>query len=141
MDWQYLIQENISLPGHLLLKNSSYISSLRLKHKLTMREIARRLNTSHSAVIQALNRAGITKTLPSSPDRRKGQIPFGFDCIDFKLVKNMSEQEAIRIIRQMKITGLSLRACAREMNKRLIPAKNNGIWQANTVKKILDRAG
>lgn len=125
----------------MLLKNSSYISSLRLKYKLTMREIARRLHTSHSAVSQALKRAGIKRTLTTSPDRRKGQIPFGFDYIDFKLVKNMQEQEAIRIIKQMKITGLSLRACAREMNKHLIPAKNNGIWQANTVKKILERAG
>jgi hypothetical protein len=30
-----------------------------------------------------------------------------------------------------------VRGIARELNKRLVPTKKNGIWQANTVSKIL----
>jgi hypothetical protein len=34
---------------------------------------------------------------------------------------------------------LSIREIARELNKRLVPTKNNGIWQAATVSKILEK--
>jgi len=54
-------------------------------------------------------------------------------------VKNKTEQEVIRMIRQFRSSGLSLWKIAGELNKRLIPTKNNGIWQANTVRKILSR--
>ena len=55
------------------------------------------------------------------------------------LEKNGEEQEIIRVIKQLKSSGFSLRGIARELNKRLIPTKNNGIWHANTVRKILVR--
>lgn len=38
-------------------------------------------------------------------------------------------------------SGLSRRQIAAELDRRLIPAKNNGVRQANTVEKILDRVG
>jgi hypothetical protein len=41
------------------------------------------------------------------------------------------------MIKQLKSNGFSLRGIARELNKRLIPTKNNGVWQANTIRKIL----
>ena len=44
------------------------------------------------------------------------------------------------MIRQYRVGGLSLRGGAGELNQRLIPTKNNGIWQANTVRNILARA-
>jgi len=54
-------------------------------------------------------------------------------------VKNKTEQEVIRMIRQFRASGLSLWKIAGELNRRLIPTKNRGIWQANTVRKILAR--
>ena len=43
-------------------------------------------------------------------------------------------------MRQLRSNGLSLRKIAEELNRRLIPTKNHGLWQANTVRKILERA-
>ena len=49
------------------------------------------------------------------------------------------EQAVIRLVRQLRRKGLSLRAVAEELNERLIPTRNHGVWQANTVRKILQR--
>jgi hypothetical protein len=51
-----------------------------------------------------------------------------------------TSQAAIRIMRQYRACGLSLREFAGELNQRLIPIKNSGLWQANTVRNILARA-
>ena len=56
-----------------------------------------------------------------------------------KLEKNKEEQEVIRTIKQMRSSGLSLRDIAKELNRRLIPTKKNGIWQGGTVSTILSR--
>jgi len=69
----------------------------------------------------------------------QGQIPFGYNYRNGKLEKNQEEQEVIRIIKQLRSSGVSLRGIARELNKRLVPTKNNGIWQATTVSNILSR--
>jgi hypothetical protein len=54
-------------------------------------------------------------------------------------VKNKTQQEVIRMIRQFRASGLSLWKIAGELNRPLIPTKNSGIWQANTVRNILAR--
>ena len=45
----------------------------------------------------------------------------------------------ITITRQYLAGGLSLREIAGNLNQKLIPTKQNGIWQANTVREILAR--
>jgi len=75
----------------------------------------------------------------NTPKSYKGQIPFGYDFIDNELKENPQEQEIINLIIQLKSQGFSLREIANELNKKLIPTKNNGIWQANTIRKILQR--
>ena len=69
----------------------------------------------------------------------KIQVPFGWDFGSGRLVKNAGEQQVIRLIRQFYGSGESLRAIARELNRRLVPTKNAGLWQATTVAKILRR--
>jgi DNA invertase Pin-like site-specific DNA recombinase len=71
----------------------------------------------------------------------QGQIPFGYNYRNGKLEKNKKEQEVIRIIKQLRSNGLSLRGIARELNKRLVPTKKNRIWQATKVSTILSRVG
>ena len=56
-----------------------------------------------------------------------------------RLVKNAGEQQVIRLIRQLHGGGRSLNAIARELNRREVPTKNAGLWQATTVAKILRR--
>ena len=44
------------------------------------------------------------------------------------------------MMRQDRAGGLSLRAIAASLNLQLIPTKQNGVWQANTVREILAHA-
>ncbi|MBE7437995.1 MAG: recombinase family protein [Spirochaetales bacterium] len=50
---------------------------------------------------------------------------------------NDEEQKAIMLMRQMQKSGELLRAIADELNRRRIPTKQGGKWQANTINKIL----
>jgi hypothetical protein len=127
----------IQLPPLVQLRSKSYLERLYLNQHLSIREIARLTEVSHSVVLEAINRFGIPQN--GNEHKHPGQIPFGYDYTDFHLVKNKTEQEAIRMIRQLRASGLSLWKIAGELNRRLVPTKNSGIWQANTVRKILTR--
>ena len=132
-----LIADMIQLPSLVQLRSKSCLECLYLDQHLSIREIARLTDVSHSVVLEAINRFGIPQN--GNGHRHPGQIPFGFDYTDYHLVKNKTEQEVIRMIRQLRASGLSLWKIAGELNRRLIPTKNSGIWQANTVRKILTR--
>ena len=95
------------------------------------------MGVSHASILAALDRYAIQRNDGSR--RRKGQIPFGFDYANSKLVRNKQEQEVIRVMRQYRVSGRSLREIADNLNEKLVPTKNAGIWQANTVRKILAR--
>ena len=120
------------------LRSKGVLETLYKRERLSAREISRVIGSSRSAVLDALCRFGI----PPNEGRRKrtGTLPFGFDYLGHQLVKNDAEQAAIRIMRQHRAGGLSLREIAGNLNLKLIPTKQNGIWQANTVRGILARA-
>ena len=117
---------------------SSALGRLYTGEHLSAREISRLIGSSRSAVLDALSRFGI----PPNEGRRKrtGTLPFGFDYLNHQLVKNGVEQAAIRMMRQYRAGGLSLREIAGDLSLNLIPTKQNGICQANTVRGILARA-
>jgi hypothetical protein len=52
---------------------------------------------------------------------RPGQIPCGWDYIDYQLKKNREEQAVIRIIKQLKSSGFSLRGIPQELKKQPEP--------------------
>jgi hypothetical protein len=133
----YLIQDTLPLPGRLLVQSKQHVKTL-VKQQLSSREIGRELDISHQAVLSAIEKFSLDGS-NGSAQFRPGQIPFGWDYIDYQLKKNREEQEVIRIIKQLKSSGFSLRGISAELNKQLVPTKNNGIWHANTVKKILER--
>jgi hypothetical protein len=132
-----LIEDSISLPELLKIKNKVFLGKLYTGEKLSIREIAKLTNTSHSTILLALSKLGIP--LNGNGHKRKGQIPFGFEYRDYRLVKSKEEQEVIRMIRQYRVNGFSLWKIADELNQKLVPTKNCGVWQANTVRKILGR--
>ena len=132
-----LIEDTIPLPPLLQLRSKSYPESLYTGRHLSVREIANLTDLSHSVVLAAMDRFSIPQN--GNGHKRPGQIPFGFDYSDYQLVKNRAEQEIIRMIRQYRASGLSLRQIAGQLNQHLIPTKKGGIWQANTVRKILAR--
>jgi predicted DNA-binding protein YlxM (UPF0122 family) len=121
----------------LQLRSKAVLNRLYTREKLSVREIAKVTKTSHSTILLALSKLGISQN--GNHHKRKGQIPFGFEYKDYKLLKSKEEQEVIRMIRQYRVNGLSLRKIADKLNQKLIPTKNCGVWQANTVKKILER--
>jgi DNA invertase Pin-like site-specific DNA recombinase len=73
---------------------------------------------------------------------RCGKVRFGFDLApDGKtLVPNATEQDAIRLMRQLRDAGESLRAIAEELNKRGIGTKEGRPWMFTSVAGILARA-
>ena len=132
-----LIEDTIPLPPLLQLRSKTYLEQLYTGRHLSVREIANLTDLSHSVVLAAMDRFSIPQN--GNGHKRPGQIPFGFEYADYQLVKSKAEQEIIRMIRQYRSGGLSLRQIAGRLNQRLVPTKNGGIWQANTVRKILAR--
>ena len=122
----------------LSLRSRSALERLYTSKHLSAREISRLAGASRAGVLGALDRFGI----PRSEDtrRRIGPLAFGFDYLNHQLVKNGGEQAAIRIMRQYRAGGLSLREIAGNLNLMLIPSKQNVVRQANTVRVILARA-
>ena len=60
-------------------------------------------------------------------------MAFGRDFGKGRLVKNAGEQQVTRLIRQLHAGGESLnaiRARAEPLDRRLVPTKNAGYWQA-----------
>lgn len=133
-----LIEDTIPLPSLLSLRSKSALEGLYRHERLSARKISRLAGASRAGVLGALDRFGIPKN--GNGHKRTGHVPFGFDYLNYRLLKNKAEQDVIRMMRQYRVGGLSLRKIAGNLNQRLVPTKNNGIWQANTVRGILARA-
>ena len=88
-------------------------------------------------VFAALRRFSIPKN--SRNRTHPGQLPFGYDYQNYRLVKNQTEQGVIRLMGRARAGGLSLRQIAGQLNESLAPSKDGGTWQANTVRLILAR--
>ena len=133
-----LIEGVIPLPPLLRLRSRNFLEGLYTSEHLSAPEIARLADVSRSTVLEALDRFGTPRN--GNGHKRTGHLPFGFDFLNHHLVKNSAEQATIRWIRQCRSGGLSLRWIADKLNQMLIPTKQNGVWQANTVREILSRA-
>jgi hypothetical protein len=133
-----LIEDVVPIPPVLSLRSRAVLERLYAREQFSAREISRLAGASHSGVLKALDRFSI----PRDTDRpaRTGHVPFGFDCLNHQLVKNDAEQAAIRMMRKQRAGGLSLRQIISTLNQSFIPTKQRGIWQANTVRKILAHA-
>ena len=125
------------LPGLTQLRSKSYLAQLYAGRHLSARQIARLTEVSRSTALEALRRCCIPKD--GHNRTHPGQLPFGYDYQSYRLVKNQAEQSVIRLMRQSRAGGLSLRQIAVQLNERLVPSKSSGAWQANTVRLILAR--
>ena len=92
------------------LEHQSPLERLCKREHLSTREISRLVGASRSGVLNALERFSIQR----NEDRpaRTGLLRFGFDYLDHQLVKNGVEYAAIRMIREYRDGGLSLREIA-----------------------------
>lgn len=64
--------------------------------------------------------------------------PYGFNRKGKKLVKNHQELKAVRIMRQAREAGWSLRRIAKALNDQGIPTKRGGRWHPGTIKYLLE---
>ena len=73
---------------------------------------------------------------------RVGKIPFGFDLSEDgkTLVPNAVEQEALKVIRELRDAGESLRKIAAELERRQIATKEGKPWTHSTIQRIVSRA-
>jgi len=69
-----------------------------------------------------------------------GDVPYGFDCIQGKLVENHQEQEVISRIMALRAKGHSMRKIASTLNEDGVLTKRGKQWQATQVQGILKRA-
>jgi site-specific DNA recombinase len=76
-----------------------------------------------------------------SKGERCGKVRFGFDlAYDRKmLTPNAQEQEAIRLMQELRNAGKSYAAIAAELNARGIQTKESKLWLPMTVRNILKR--
>lgn len=73
---------------------------------------------------------------------RVGKVRFGYDlAADRKsLVENSREQEALRLMEQLRSDGLTLRQIAAELDHQGIKPKESSAWQPKTISNLLKRA-
>jgi DNA invertase Pin-like site-specific DNA recombinase len=73
---------------------------------------------------------------------RTGEVPFGWTAdADGRLIENEDEQTILRLIRELRDAGCSLRRIASILTDAGHPTKKGGSeWKHTTVKSILDRA-
>ena len=135
-----LIEDRIPLPGRFLLADPARVGSLHQQAGLSVRQIAARLGVSHSAGARGPRKArGWSASGRAAATRSEARYRAAGTLESGRLVKNAGEQQVIRLIRQLHGGGRSLNAIARELNRRLVPTKNTGLWKANIVGKILRR--
>ena len=79
---------------------------------------------SYSAVLVALGKLGLVCERPHNGHAVKGQVPFGWEPANGRLVRNAGDQQVIRLMRQLHAGGVSLNAIASALNRRLEPTKN-----------------
>lgn len=123
------------MPSVLGLRSRGALERLYRGEHLSDREIERLLGVSYAEVLEALDRFGIPPHVDGH--QRTGPLPFGLDYQDHRLVTNSAEQAALRMMQEQQASGLTLREIAGDLTLRLIPTKQNGIWQANTVRRYL----
>jgi len=69
-------------------------------------------------------------------EKTGGNVPFGFNVINGKLIRNEEEQSIISEIKKLKESGLSLRKIAEALNGRGIATKNGKAWTAVQIQRI-----
>ncbi len=75
-------------------------------------------------------------------EKTGGNVPFGYDVTGTgHLVENRAEQKALRLIRDLRGKGYSLRAICRELEKEGHRTKTGKVtWNPKTISMILKRA-
>ena len=69
-------------------------------------------------------------------EKTGGNVPFGFEVVNGKLIENVEEQAVISKIRELRANGLSLRKIAEKLNDEGIKTKTGKAWNAMQISRI-----
>jgi len=69
-------------------------------------------------------------------EKTGGNVPFGYEEVNGKLIRSEEEQAIINEIKKLKESGLSLRKIAEDLNGRGIATKNGKTWTATQIQRI-----
>ena len=97
--------------------------------------IAKASGLSRTSVKDALRAYGVKREQGSRI--YQGQIPYGWKLEHGRLVEHKKEQEVIAFMREKREAGQTLRQIADRLNGAGLKTKNQRVWQAATVLKIL----
>ncbi|OPZ52548.1 MAG: DNA-invertase hin [Deltaproteobacteria bacterium ADurb.BinA014] len=70
-------------------------------------------------------------------EKTGGNVPFGFEVVNGKLIENVEEQAVISKIRELRANGLSLRKIADRLNEEGIGTKTGKQWNATQISRIV----
>jgi len=133
-----IVSDRIPLPGILLLKSKGFLKRLYHDEKLSTNAIARRIGVGQSTVSDAIQKHGLAKN-PENYAKRPQHVPFGYEYKSGKFVSNPSEQQTIRMIRQLRTAGMTLRDIAAYLNRKLVPTKRGGVWEPGMLQRLLNK--
>lgn len=126
-----------------LFKNRDILSELYTDKKLSARQIAKQLTSSHSTIIEHLRNFKI----PIREDqvqvhKQPGRgLAFGKIARQGQLLNNRKEQSVIELMLALREDGLSYRKIADFLDNRGIPTKTGrSNWKAASVMKIIKAA-
>lgn len=69
-------------------------------------------------------------------EKTGGNVPFGFEVVNGKLIENEAEQAVIEKIKELRASGLSLRKIAERLNEEGIGTKTGKQWNATQISRI-----
>lgn len=124
--------------NYLLVKE--VLDELYIEKKLSAREIAKKISSSKSSVLDALKKFNIPIREVHKPHGKQPQLKYGKKKIQGKIVDHQKEQRVISTIRKLRDEGLTLRKIADVLSEMKIPTKNKGIkWHPQMVDRILKK--
>ena len=91
------------------------------------------------ALIKARTKAALAAKRARG-EKTGGSVPYGYNVVSGKLVKNPREQKTIALIRRLRAQGWSHASIVGTLEARGIPARG-ARWHATTVQRILTRPG
>ena len=126
--------------GADLVSISEHIDTTTAAGKMVFRMLAV-LNEFERDQISERTRAAL-RHKRANGEKTGGDVPFGYDDDGTgRLVENQPEQKAIRLIRELKVKGYSLRAICRELEVEGHKTKTGRTsWNPKTVSMIVKRA-
>jgi hypothetical protein len=112
-------------------------------------KIAERLQVSKTTVRDALIRGGVPiRPHSGTPEGRtavlerrsdSGNAPYGYAFLDGKLTVHPKEIQNVRRILQLRSTGLSFNAIAKNLNAKSIAPRSGKRWDHSVISEIIRR--